>query len=546
MMARLLVLLFWLNAVLNAHAEQPNSSSAALIRRDGSLEGLASLLNDRAVAILGSEARELVVEADPGDKGEPHAPGTPLSPDQANRMLAVLAQWLITPPAAPLNPAIPSPEVDVPPPVDCTDPRYSQILTGVPLKQPRPVVDFVAVGYDLDALEVRLVENYAVVDVFVLYESPRTQHGYAKPLFVREALLSTDRSRFERFLPKIVHFGASEADIAGFVESTAAAKKAHDAGQMYDGNALWALEKQQRTEVIRRFRKRLGGDQDLRARLGWGDGIGTGTSDMQPWGIQGDEDELITRNSLAHFRACELKTGVGRAGIYAPCFMFKSSYSWLMKHPGDMPCLAQATHLPGTTVRTTTELAAFYWRPGPWLWPLSQFLEHNSTLRSPPPRSPQGSSACQDHLGIGAAVHLSSVSEPAKWLYKQFGAIEGSARVPSELLAALRLRSVTTRLLFDVAVRPWCSFHYPLTHVSPSPEERADVASKHWEHTLGQSVPIGDQAVEVVKASLPRAVTSSPERYPFMVPGAVDQNGPNAAVRFTSELGFPKLCVRRQ
>ncbi|KAG1653747.1 hypothetical protein FOA52_009155 [Chlamydomonas sp. UWO 241] len=460
-MARLLVLLLWLVAVLTAHAEQPNSS--AVIRRDGSLEGLASLLNDHADFIFeeASEARELGVEADPGDTGEPRPPGTPLSPGQANRMLAVLAQWLITPPAAPLSPAIPSPEADVPPPVDCTDLRYSQILTGVPLKQPRPVVDFVAVGYDLDALEVRLVENYAVVDVFVLYESPRTQHGYAKPLFVREALLRTDRARFERFLPKIVHFEASEADIAEFVLQTAAAKKAHAAGQKYDSKGLWALEKQQRTEAIRRFRDRLAGDQDLRARLGWGDGIGTGASDMQPWGIQGDEDELITRNSLAHFRACELKKGVGRAGISAPCFIFKSSYSWLMKHPGDMPCLAQAMHLPGTTVRTTIELAAFYWRPGPWLWPLSQFLKHNSTFRSHEPGNP---SACHDHLGIGAAVHLSSVSEPAKWLYKQFGAIEGSARVPSELLAALSLRSVTPRLLFDVAVRPWCSFHYPLTH----------------------------------------------------------------------------------
>ncbi|KAG1671165.1 hypothetical protein FOA52_005419 [Chlamydomonas sp. UWO 241] len=501
MLARLLLLLLLSLSAAIPHAEKQLNNS---LRRDGSLEGLAALLNKHAVFILGdealgaAEARELGVE-DTGS-GEPRAR---VSPDQANRMLSVLAQWLIMPPAAPLSAVIPSPQDDAPPPVDCTDPRFSQILTGVPLKQPRPVVDFVAVGYDLDALEVRLVDNYAVVDVFVLYEAPRTQHGYAKPLFVREALLGTDR--FERFLPKVLHFRASEADIAVFSSLTATAKKAHNAGQTYDVNALWALEKQQRTEVIRRFHERLSRDQELRARLGWGDGIGTGTPDTQPWGIQGDEDELITRSSLAHFRACEFKTGVGRAGIYAPCFLFKGSYSWLMKHPGAMPCLAHATHLAGTTVRTTTELAAFYWRPGPWLWPLSQFLESNSTLRV------HHGSACHDHLGIGAAVHLSGVAEPAKWLYKQFGAIEYSAQVPSELLAALRLRSVTPRLLYDVA-----------------------------------PVPIGEQAVKVVEASLPRAVTSSPERYPFMVPGAVDPNGTNAAVRFTSELGFLELCDGRR
>ncbi len=52
--------------------------------------------------------------------------------------------------------------------------RYSGVLTGQLRAQRAPLVDFVPVGYDLDLLEVRLLELYEVVDLFVLYEAPFT------------------------------------------------------------------------------------------------------------------------------------------------------------------------------------------------------------------------------------------------------------------------------------------------------------------------------------------------------------------------------------
>ncbi|KAG1678994.1 hypothetical protein FOA52_013058 [Chlamydomonas sp. UWO 241] len=55
---------------------------------------------------------------------------------------------------------------------------------------------------------------------------------------------------------------------------------------------------------------------------------------------------------------------------------------------------------------------------------------------------------------------------------------------------------------------------------------------------------LGQQALEIIKASIPRAVSSSPERYPFMMPSAVDSDGPSAAVRYTDTPEFAQQCNR--
>ena len=71
----------------------------------------------------------------------------------------------------------------------CTDPRYADVLTGRARSSPLPIVDFVPLGYELDMLEVRLLENYEHVDAFVVYEAPVTQRGLPKPLFFNESLV---------------------------------------------------------------------------------------------------------------------------------------------------------------------------------------------------------------------------------------------------------------------------------------------------------------------------------------------------------------------
>lgn len=53
---------------------------------------------------------------------------------------------------------------------------------------------------ELDLLEIRLIELYDVVDVFVIAEGTVTHSGNKKPLYFEE-----NKERFERFLPKIRH-----------------------------------------------------------------------------------------------------------------------------------------------------------------------------------------------------------------------------------------------------------------------------------------------------------------------------------------------------
>ena len=62
-------------------------------------------------------------------------------------------------------------------PLHCADKRYSTALTGQQLSKPRVIVDFIPFGYDVDKLELRLLENYDIVDAFVIYESTLTQTG---------------------------------------------------------------------------------------------------------------------------------------------------------------------------------------------------------------------------------------------------------------------------------------------------------------------------------------------------------------------------------
>ncbi len=63
--------------------------------------------------------------------------------------------------------------------------RYNQVFSGEEREVPLPLVDFVPVGYDLDLLEVRLLELYDFVSLFVLFEAPFThkvgRRGWASP-----------------------------------------------------------------------------------------------------------------------------------------------------------------------------------------------------------------------------------------------------------------------------------------------------------------------------------------------------------------------------
>ena len=96
-----------------------------------------------------------------------------------SRIMKKLTPWMIAEPKYSLNVSHnPSPWAKR---LNCRDPRYQGLFNGSRLDEPRVIVDFVPFGYDLDKLELRLLENYESVDAFVIFESENTQTGLVMP-----------------------------------------------------------------------------------------------------------------------------------------------------------------------------------------------------------------------------------------------------------------------------------------------------------------------------------------------------------------------------
>ena len=160
--------------------------SDRIIRKDGTLAGLVSLLEE-------NESLEVFR----------HWNFTRSAPDRPQdgylKLIETLSPWVIAEPRAELP--TDSPRVGAQVKIDCGQPQYSAALSGERRDTPRIIVDLVPFGYDVDKLEVRLLENYDVVDVFIIYESPVTLVGDRKPFFF---LSVRNPPRFAKFKDKII------------------------------------------------------------------------------------------------------------------------------------------------------------------------------------------------------------------------------------------------------------------------------------------------------------------------------------------------------
>ena len=445
-----------------------------LLQKDGSLEGLAELLNQRASHILWGDGR-ISGSVDRVDR-------VALGP----RLLEAVGDWVTAEPAV----ALKLPRDEELAPVNCAAPLFAGVLTGAMLSEPRPIVDFVPFGVDVDALEIRLAETWSAVDLFVIYESPRTFQATPKPLFFDRV---KDTPRFARWADKIVHIAASEQDIARFTQARLAFRRSRDT------KAAWALDKSSRTEMVRRFAELLQTNATLRNRFAL----------SSAWATQNDGDELVSREALMHVKHCELRPG---RSIFFPSLSFKKNFHWLQLDR--QVCLRGGGFHNGTS-----ELLSFMWSKGPYLWPLQTILGSQSTLRGKDPLpcgaghrcNPEGD-PCDRHMGLGAATHLSSVAEPAQYWYKRWGMVEQSpvGVFPVAMVQALLNRSVSPTLLLRHAIVPWCKRGHAGVHAD-------------------SLVPAAREALE---ASIPRVVRQNPDRYPFLLPGRITdpRNRPVAAV----------------
>lgn len=435
--------------------------SDMFFRRDGSLVSLSSLLNNHS-------------EVFNAFKG---------SNEDIGVFFSMMEQWLLSPLSQRLM-------FDEGPYIvlNCSSIKYSNVLTGKMLSVPRMVVDFVPFGYDVEKLYVRLYETYDYVDIFVLYESTRTQSAISKPLYFSKLKLN---KRMRKWLDKIVYLNSSDVDIQSHISQTLGEIESKRNGKRVNNNRLWALELSMRTTMVRKF-KELQGNALKDSVM---------QSNRSVYGIQNDGDEIISGKVLKHLKHCELKSEV--TGIYTPSFVFKRNFHF-MERTSDLACVVDAS----LTKDANEVLSRFLWRPGPYLWPLATILATGSTMQEKTFVRGQLDSRlyCQHHMGIGAAVHMSSVLDPVEVWLKQCGVIELDCQgaLSPAFIQKCRSRSVSPKDILSTALQLVCDHRF-----------------KNYVNIL--SLPA--EARAVLTEAVPWVVRMNPDSFPFLLPG----NGTAAA-----------------
>ena len=439
-------------------SSKSNSDDKSKVVRDGSLKSIAKLLNAQPQMFKDWSGHE----------------------DDYRKFLEVLLDWTIG--DVPVKLKSKFRMFDSKKDLNCADPTYENVLTGKKLAKERVIVDFIPFGYDVDKLEIRLHDTFNAVDCFVIYESPRTLSGLAKPMYFPMIMHS---DRFRPYLSKIIHLNATFSDI-----QQQTLKVRRSVGTAFkSGN--WELDFAMRTEMVKRFNAVQ--NSALKAFV---------MSHLQgAYGIQNDADEIVNGKVLYHVKHCEIKREVDF--IFAPSFAFKKNFHWL-QNTVDLGCLK------GSNINDQTEKLRFHlWRPGPYIWPLGTILRENSTLRY---HKYEGRE-CQHHLGLGAATHMSSLAEPVMYWLKRCGVNEQSYKgaVSPELVRAGRDGAITPELIYASTISPYCSKWDvpPARHIST--------------HTT--------QAQDIWLKSIPQVVTDNPSSFPFLLPGL---NGPHGTVGLMS------------
>lgn len=263
--------------------------------------------------------------------------------------------------------------------LDCSDLRYAEVLSGQSRPDPAAIVDFVPVGYDLDLLELRLLENYEHVACFVLYEAVYTQRGEPKPLY-----FNLTRARFARFADKIIHFVGTEQDLRAVRARTLSARagkiKPARSGNSplwaKDARPSWALEESMRRVPIEKFRASSHPlATALRQRA------------EAVLVLQNDGDEVASSATLRHLRHCQTRVP---PPYYVPCTSYKLSYRTLQRTYDRKELGARWAHaVPSRPAARTAgahpanasahmlamhELASFAWAPGPTVLSLAAGL----------------------------------------------------------------------------------------------------------------------------------------------------------------------------
>eukprot|EP00401_Gymnodinium_catenatum_P073367 CAMPEP_0117537602 /NCGR_PEP_ID=MMETSP0784-20121206/42052_1 /TAXON_ID=39447 /ORGANISM="" /LENGTH=589 /DNA_ID=CAMNT_0005334199 /DNA_START=59 /DNA_END=1824 /DNA_ORIENTATION=+ len=328
------------------------------------------------------------------------------------------------------------------PQIQCNSTEFHNVFSGRRLQSPAPIVDIIPFGYDLALLELRLLEAYEVVDLFVVSEADATHRGSRKPHFFDAA---KDQPRFAHFRDKILHIvrevpdsfrlhpshWSRETRMRGFPLACLSA--------LLDSNVSFcAAGAASRSAVV-----------DLLGRCGLerseGGAIRYTTGTLNPLTaalctlqrrlpevlvMQNDEDEISLRKTLWHLKHCKRRSDA--FPIYVPNVLHKGNLRWVQ-------ALNNGGCVKSPVLDRAPEISRHVWRPGPMAHSLdiithkrmqtwNRVDDDGTTFM----RRPQ--SCLIPHLGAAAGFHMSSVAELGQVFMKKGSVVEAGIEDVKELL----------------------------------------------------------------------------------------------------------------
>ena len=229
--------------------------------------------------------------------------------------------------------------------------------------------------------------------------------------------------------------------------------------------------------------------------------------------IQNDCDEMITSKVLYHLKHCQIKPQV--ESIYTPSFGFKHNFNWAIKS-NDMECFNSVNN---DDKLLEPYLKQFLWSKGPVVWPLKSMIDNESNLRRI-----KKDKHCNDHIGFGAAIHMSSSTDPIESWLKHCSTIESRdqcLKFPSIFVSFLKSGNLTSELIYKSSVRPFCSRKNYIIHKNSIQYHRHRLKGLAWISENDDSIT-RKNAIHLINDTIPNIIKLYPSLFPFLSP--VDNN----------------------
>lgn len=345
---------------------------------------------------------------------------------------------------------------------DCLNPMYSTFLSGDKLLKPRVIVDFIPFGYDLDKLEIRLYENYEIIDAFIIFESPITQTGVKKPLLFD---LVRNTERFSIFSSKIIYLSATKEEMIQTAISLNSKEFPQSNIEEFKWSSEnWGLERAMRVLMIKKFQELPSNHEqyDLQQQLlrslssSYSPSLSKNIPKYlhsilvdyfessfdnftPPLALQNDGDEMILSSFLLHLKNCELSKP-STFPIQPLTYHFKFNLNTLQHEerwkyqtcPQDVASLSLDHYKDNleTYIQSQSDsnsdldehssssnkylppdsLYNYFFIIGPKVDLFYSFLKDNSTLR----QHYGHGLPFENTLCLGSGIHMSSIEEPGE------------------------------------------------------------------------------------------------------------------------------------